>query len=490
MTTEGDTVGNCLKNRRKLKGDARSKLELPWIIGCRWRAGLGVEKIYIQCVVFVDQIEDIGGELKPKLVRKCKGTGDTQVGEDRIGFYANVAGQITRVEAACRACGCRGVDIAGKIEGPGRRILREHRSSAATCGSAVRCYRVGSIGQWIEVEVCIAAGEDMEWTARRELKDRRDREAGQNGRNETRTSDMPSVIHAGEYEAMALIEGRDAAFGVWREVALRRVRGGDDVSGVVDCMGPGVAQQKLIVIREALFQVHAQPVVVGGACRKIRRHIAEGYGNAFAEPIGKGDLARQCDTWPGSDRRVGKKGCQRGVEPGGAEEIQQGGSNKRSSRPHAAWIHAGGGCDGQWIRCWTRRCWSRGPGFHSVHRIPPVGDQKLWIDWVHIDGAVQMAAACGVVGNVQREVMAEVLFDPERDLLHVGSYKVQIGRKARWKNREREAGGKEVLIDKDRVRIVRIEALLVGEISHAGRTGTTTVGISKRTLKRVGRIKI
>src|ERR1700722_13899362 len=166
------------------------------------------------------------------------------------------------------------------------------------------------MGQWIEVQGCIAAGEDIERTARRDLKDRRDREAGQNGRNKTRTSDMPGVIHPGEHKAMALIEGGDAAFGVWREVALRRVRGGNDVSGVVDCMGPGVAQEKLVVIRETLFQVHAQSVVVGSACRKIRRHIAERYGNSFAEPIGKGNLTRQSDTWPGPDCRVSKKSCQ------------------------------------------------------------------------------------------------------------------------------------------------------------------------------------
>ena len=101
-----------------------------------------------------------------------------------------------------------------------------------------------------------------------------------------------------------------------------------------------------------------------------------------------------------------------------------------------------------------------------------------------------MTTTSGVVGDVQRDIVTKILFDTERDLLDVRSRVVQVGRKARRKDRKREAGCEKVLIHEQRVRIVGIEPLLVGDIVHAGRTGAQAARISERPLKRICGIQI
>src|SRR6266478_6412551 len=100
-----------------------------------------------------------------------------------------------------------------------------------------------------------------------------------------------------------------------------------------------------------------------------------------------------------------------------------------------------------------------------------------------------MTSACEVIRNVQRHVMTKILLDPERDLLHIGSRERQIGRKTRRQDRQRKSSRKKILVHKQRVRIVRIEALLAGDVIDTRRTRTQAVAISQRSLKRVRRIQ-
>src|SRR6266566_6905357 len=102
---------------------------------------------------------------------------------------------------------------------------------------------------------------------------------------------MARVVDPGEDEATALVEGGDAALGVRREVALRRVRVGDNVGGVVDRMRPGIAHQKFILRSEALLQVDTESVIAGGSRREVRRHVAEGHRKPLAKSIRKHNLA-------------------------------------------------------------------------------------------------------------------------------------------------------------------------------------------------------
>src|SRR4030081_1321693 len=154
-------------------------------------------------------------------MRERKRTGNPQIGEDRVRLYTKVTPEIARVEAACRTSIGRSVNVARQIERAGGRLLRKHRSGAATRGPAVRRHRVGTVGQRIEVEVSIGAGKNVERTPRRNFDDRRNRKTGEYGRHEARAADMPRVVDSGEHKATALVESGDAALGVWREIALR-----------------------------------------------------------------------------------------------------------------------------------------------------------------------------------------------------------------------------------------------------------------------------
>ena len=68
MATGRRCVGRCLFER--LEGDAGTKLELSWIVGGCRSASLCVKEVYVQSVVVVNQVEDIGGHLQRDLVRE------------------------------------------------------------------------------------------------------------------------------------------------------------------------------------------------------------------------------------------------------------------------------------------------------------------------------------------------------------------------------------------------------------------------------------
>src|SRR5258706_2775400 len=181
--------------KKELERAARAELKLPRIIRRRRRSRRSVKQIHIQRVVLINQIEDISRNLHLDLVRERKRTRDPQIREHRVRLHPKVAAEIARVETACRTSTPGSVNIARKIERPGRRILRKHRSRAATREPAVGRDRVGTIRQRIEVEVRIGARKNIERTPRRDLDDRRNRETRKDSRHTARTANKSRVLN-------------------------------------------------------------------------------------------------------------------------------------------------------------------------------------------------------------------------------------------------------------------------------------------------------
>src|SRR5271170_2393886 len=123
-------------NLLALEGDASSKLKLPRIVRGGGGASRGVEEIYIQSVVLVNQVEHVRSQLESDLVREGEGASEADVGEDGIGDHSCVASQIAGIIAARRTCCCGCIDVARQIKGSRRRVLREHRQSTAAGRSA------------------------------------------------------------------------------------------------------------------------------------------------------------------------------------------------------------------------------------------------------------------------------------------------------------------------------------------------------------------
>ena len=76
----------------------------------------------------------------------------------------------------------------------------------------------------------------------------------------------------------------------------------------------------------------------------------------------------------------------------------------------------------------------------SVNRVPPVRHEQCGVDGVDVDGAIEMAAAGGVEGEIQRKVVAKVTLDAEGDLLDVWGVVVEVGGQAGWEDSQGEAG--------------------------------------------------
>jgi len=148
-------------------------------------------------------------------------------------------------------------------------------------------------------------------------------------------------------------------------------------------MGQGVAEQKLVVGRETLFEIDGEGVVDGGAAGEVGRHVREVDGDADTKAIAGDELLRQRNAGTGADQceEVGH----RVVEAGAAEEVRESGCD-----PGAATAEVGaagrrrGGADEQRI--------GGGGGSAIGDGVLPVCHEQDGVDGVHVDRAVEMAA--------------------------------------------------------------------------------------------------
>jgi hypothetical protein len=93
--------------------------------------------------------------LQREFMRKHNRLGDAQVGEDGVRLHSRVAAQRARKEAAGWTGAGRSVDVAGKVERSGERILGRDGKRAAACGTAAGRDSVRAVGERVEVEVCV-----------------------------------------------------------------------------------------------------------------------------------------------------------------------------------------------------------------------------------------------------------------------------------------------------------------------------------------------
>lgn len=70
-----------LGNGKTLKRDSSSELKLSRIIGRGWPACIAIERIYIERVVLIDEVEDVGCCLKCKTMLDSKCFGEAEVSE-------------------------------------------------------------------------------------------------------------------------------------------------------------------------------------------------------------------------------------------------------------------------------------------------------------------------------------------------------------------------------------------------------------------------
>lgn len=96
-----------------------AELELAWVGGGGGAAGVGVEEVYVESVVLVDEVEGVGGDLEGDLVGQGEGAGEAEVGEDDVGLHPGIAAQVA-VEGGIVHRGVGGgVDVTGQVEGSG-----------------------------------------------------------------------------------------------------------------------------------------------------------------------------------------------------------------------------------------------------------------------------------------------------------------------------------------------------------------------------------
>ncbi len=250
--------------------ELQCELELARIVRRCCLAGVAEQRADGGHVVLVGDVEHVGDQIHAEALGERNALRDTHVAEGSPRSDSGIAAEVA-VELQQRR------NFSRRYEAVDARLLEGSagRELGSVDGAARRIDgSVGPSGQRRELQIVIAAGNDVERASGGDFEQRSPCPVAHHFAHESVARNFPRLIYATQHETVTLVEERCGAIEAGIVAVLRRERG-FEIRRVVDGVRPSVRSEELVVAGEALAQVRAEAVIDRAAVGVVGVHVAK-----------------------------------------------------------------------------------------------------------------------------------------------------------------------------------------------------------------------